>query len=82
MQEALLRAIEVAGGLSSLARRIGVQPQVIANWKHRGVPAERVLEVERATADEAGEPRVTRSELRPDLYPPTEPLQLSLPGAA
>jgi len=79
VSNALLKAIELAGGLSALARAINVKPQVVANWKRRGVPAERVLDLERATVDAAtGAPRVTRSDLRPDLYPPAEPQQLEL----
>lgn len=70
MHEALERAIDSAGGLTRLAARMKVKPQVIANWRSRGVPAERVLELERATMDELTRlPAVTRHELRPDLYP-------------
>ena len=66
---AIERAIEAAGGLSRLAESLKVTPQVIFNWRKRGIPAGRVLEIERATTDEKGEPRVKRHELRPDLYP-------------
>lgn len=65
----LERAIKVAGGLSELARRLKVEPQVIVNWRKRGIPASRVLEIEKATADKTGRPRVLRHDLRPDLYP-------------
>lgn len=61
---AIEQAIEAAGGLTKLADSLKVSPQVIFNWRKRGVPAERVLDVERAT-----DGRVTRHELRPDLYP-------------
>lgn len=75
------KAIDAAGNLTELARRLGVDPQVIVNWRKRGVPVEQVPVVERATIDRdekdepinGGEPRVTRSELRPDLpdlFPP------------
>jgi DNA-binding transcriptional regulator YdaS (Cro superfamily) len=68
---ALERAIEAAGGLTKLAAKLEVSPQVIVNWRKRNnVPAPRVLDVEAACVDEAtGEPRVTRHDLRPDLYP-------------
>lgn len=69
MRNPLERAIGAAGGLTKLADKMKVSPQVVANWRSRGIPAERVLELERATADEAGMPQVTRHELRPDLYP-------------
>jgi DNA-binding transcriptional regulator YdaS (Cro superfamily) len=68
--EAIERAISAAGGLSKLANRLGVKPQVIHNWRARGVPAERVLDLEAATVDpETGRPQVTRHQLRCDLYP-------------
>jgi len=60
----LEQAIETSGGLSDFARKVGVSPQVVCNWKARGrVPAERVLDVESATG-------VTRYELRPDIFGP------------
>ncbi len=61
---ALLAAIEACGNAIQLARAIGVTPQAITFWKRRGrVPAERVIAVEAATGG-----RVTRDQLRPDLY--------------
>ena len=61
--EALERAKQEVGGNTGLARRLAgrISPQAISQW--RQVPAERVLDVERATG-------VPRHELRPDLYPP------------
>lgn len=58
----LLRAIEALGSSANLARSIGVTPQAVHAWDR--IPAERVLPIERAT-----EGKVTRHELRPDLYP-------------
>jgi TorA maturation chaperone TorD len=55
----LRAAIEAAGGVSELARRVGISQPSVSNWDK--VPAERVLAVESAT----GVPRV---QLRPDLY--------------
>lgn len=60
---ALSRAIDEAGGAVVLAKRLGITSQAISQWKR--VPPLRVLEVEQATGR-----RVTRYELRPDLYPP------------
>lgn len=57
------QAIKAAGGISALARRLGVAQPSISNWTR--VPAERVLAVEAITA-------VSRSALRPDLYPPAQ----------
>ncbi|TAL01394.1 MAG: pyruvate, phosphate dikinase, partial [Rhodospirillaceae bacterium] len=60
--EALDRAISEAGGVAALARAINVTSQAISQWER--VPAERALAVEAATSG-----KVTRQQLRPDLYP-------------
>lgn len=52
-------AIKAAGGVTELARRVGIAQPSVSNWDR--VPADRVLAVEAAT----GIPRVR---LRPDLY--------------
>ncbi len=52
-------AIRVAGGVSELARRLGISQPSVSNWDR--IPAERVLAVEAITG-------VSRSVLRPDLY--------------
>ena len=60
--KAIDQAIEISGGLSALAKSIGVSPQNVSNWRARGVPAERCPMVERATDG------VIRCEdLRPDV---------------
>ncbi|TAK84329.1 MAG: hypothetical protein EPO20_14670 [Betaproteobacteria bacterium] len=77
------KAIDAAGSLTELARRLGVDPQVVVNWRKRGIPVGQVPYVERATIDrderdqpiEGAKPKVHRSELRPDLpeiFPPEE----------
>lgn len=64
------RAIAAVGSLTKLARSLKVDPQVVVNWRKRGVPADRVIAIERATIDpKSGRPRVLRNDLRPDLYP-------------
>ncbi len=57
----LNEAIRAVGGVSELARRLGISQPSVSNWSR--VPAERVLEVEAATG-------VERVVLRPDLYAP------------
>jgi TorA maturation chaperone TorD len=52
-------AIRAAGGITELARRIGISQPSVSNWSR--VPAGRVLSVEAATG-------VARALLRPDLY--------------
>lgn len=54
------KAVEKAGGASALARALKVTRSAISQWKR--VPAERVLEVEKASG-------VSRHKLRPDIYP-------------
>lgn len=47
--KALELAIEKADGLSKFAEHLGVTPQVVVNWRKRGIPPERALEVEEKT---------------------------------
>src|SRR3984893_17665407 len=61
----LREAIRAAGGVTELARRIGISQPSVSNWLR--VPAERVLSVEAATG-------VGRAMLRPDLYEGHPPL--------
>ena len=62
--DGLTKAIKAAGSARVLASRIGVGPMAVSQWKKRGIPADRVLEVVRAVEGE-----VTPHELRPDMYP-------------
>jgi TorA maturation chaperone TorD len=55
----LQEAIRAVGGVTELARRIGISQPSVSNWTR--VPAERVLTVEAVTG-------VGRAILRPDLY--------------
>ncbi|MBI5263304.1 MAG: molecular chaperone TorD family protein [Bradyrhizobium sp.] len=57
--EGLDRAINAAGGVARLARKIGISQPSVSSW--RKVPAQRVIAVEAATG-------VPRAELRPDLF--------------
>jgi DNA-binding transcriptional regulator YdaS (Cro superfamily) len=62
---ALSKAIIAAGGVNSLAKKLGISSQAVSQWET--APAERVIAIERATNSQ-----VTRSQLRPDLYPESE----------
>lgn len=66
----LKKALRAVGGPSQLAGRLGVTAQAVCQWKK--VPAGRVLTVERVTG-------VSRSDLRPDLYPPEAPSSDAVP---
>lgn len=55
----LSHAIDVAGGVAQLARKIGIAQPSVSNWNR--VPAQRVIAVETATG-------VSGVALRPDLY--------------
>lgn len=58
-EQGLSEAIRAVGGVSELARRIGIAQPSVSNWQR--IPAERVLAVEAATG-------IGRTVLRPDLY--------------
>ena len=59
--EALERAVEAVGSRAEIGRRLGISQAAVQQWQR--VPPLRVLEVERISG-------VSRSLLRPDLYPP------------
>lgn len=62
--EHLIRYLaEQRGAKSQLARDLGLTRAAVCLW--RQVPAKHVLEIERLTG-------ISRSRLRPDLYPPSE----------
>ena len=56
-------AVKAVGGVSELARKIGISQPSVSNWTR--VPAERVPIVEAVTG-------VDRKVLRPDLFEETE----------
>jgi DNA-binding transcriptional regulator YdaS (Cro superfamily) len=65
-KHAIKHAAQIMGSQQKLARAIGLRSQgSISQWIKLGrVPAERVLQIEKATKG-----AVSRHELRPDLYP-------------
>lgn len=52
------------GKVSRLAAAMEVTYQAVRKWESNGVPAERVLQLEAASGG-----RVTRYDIRPDIYP-------------
>lgn len=63
-KKALLKAINLAGGQTALAKKLGVKQQTVYWWLNRGLPLKRVIEIEAAVNRS-----VTRYELKPDFYP-------------
>lgn len=59
IEQGLEEAIRAAGGITELARRIGISQPSVSSWSR--VPGDRVPAVEAATG-------VARATLRPDLY--------------
>ena len=66
MNQAIEKAVEIAGGQSSLALALGVSQPRVWNWLHKSqISPEFVIPVEKVTG-------VSRHELRPDIYPRNE----------
>jgi len=62
---ALIRAAELAGGQAALGRKIGKAQSSVWNWLRAGrCPPEMAIPIEAAV-----ERKVTRQQLRPDIYP-------------
>lgn len=60
--EALKKAIDKAGGMTKLARKLGVTPQCVYGWVVRQrVPPQQCSRIEAATG-------VGRKQLRPDIF--------------
>lgn len=68
---ALAAAIKSAGSGTELARRIGITPEAVCQWRGR-VPVNRVIAVEAATG-------VPRERLRPDVFAVPRPAQRRVP---
>ena len=61
--KALTKAIDIVGSQAEFARRLGITPQVVHNWKIRGnVPAEYAPIIERVTSG-----GVSADEIHPDV---------------
>jgi DNA-binding transcriptional regulator YdaS (Cro superfamily) len=67
--DALDRAIEIVGSQQALADGLNIKSPSISGWRQSGkVPVERCAAIEAATGG-----RVTRNELRPDVFGPLPP---------
>lgn len=68
MNQAIQKTISIIGGQSKLASTLGITQPTVWAWINRsknGVPAEYCAAIEAATNG-----AVTKSDLRPDLWPP------------
>lgn len=65
--QALQEAVKIVGGQTALAEKIGKKQGHIWHWlnESKKAPAEAVLAIEAAT-----DGKVSRHQLRPDIYPP------------
>jgi DNA-binding transcriptional regulator YdaS (Cro superfamily) len=63
-RKSLLRVIDIYGSERLLGKKLGVVQQTISKWLERGIPASRVICIEKAASG-----LVTRHDLRPDIYP-------------
>ncbi len=72
----LASAVALVGGQAQLARLLGVSQPHVWHWLHKAVrvPGEYVIAIEKATGG-----KISRHELRPDLYPPSEMPASSVP---
>jgi len=64
-REALEQAIAECGTATEFARRCNTTVQHVYNWRQRGIPAERVRDAESACGG-----KITRYDLRPDVFGP------------
>lgn len=76
MRNAIDIAAEACGTLTKLAADLGVSPQVVVNWRARGVPIERCSDLEAASKG-----TVRRWELRPDDWHRIWPELIGTDGA-
>lgn len=66
--------VKAAGGAAALARYFGIKTQAICQWSR--IPAERVIPIERLL-----DGKITRHQMRPDLYPPEDSVSVSHKGS-
>lgn len=62
MISVIRKAVTAAGGVNALAAAVGIRRQALYAWPR--VPPKRVIAIEAATGG-----KVTRHEMRPDIYP-------------
>lgn len=63
-KEAFQAVLRHFGNYAVMGRTLGISRQAVRRWEERGIPVRRVLEIEKLT-------NVSRTRLRPDVYPPS-----------
>ena len=63
MEDGIDRAIEYFGGQAALAEKLGLTKMAVTQWKERGVPLVRAIEIEKLTNG-----KITCHDLRPDIF--------------
>lgn len=58
-------AIDFLGGTVATARKFRVKPASVSEWRKRGIPVGRCVELE---TECRGDQRFTRYQLRPDVF--------------
>lgn len=66
MDDVIKKVVDVVGTKIAIARHLGITKGAVSQWTT--IPAEHVLAIEKLTGG-----RVTRYELRPDLYTSGQP---------
>lgn len=59
--KAVLSAIQLLGGVRAAAKRLRVSHSTISHWIYRAIPAERAVQLAKATG-------VAAAKMRPDLF--------------
>lgn len=65
----LAELLSKRGEATRIGRELGITHSAVQQWLRKGVPAERVLDVERITG-------ISRHELRPDVFGPASPAEI------
>lgn len=66
-QEAFEKIVETLGTQAEIARLLGAKPTTVSYWRISGIPAEKAIELERASNG-----LIPRWASRPDLWEPRQ----------
>lgn len=60
----LEKVTKLLGSQKMIAKVLGISQQAVSDWRSNAIPGRHVIALEKATGG-----KITRYELRPDLYP-------------